>query len=284
MSYSGFAIVYLDDVLIFSDSVEQHLKHLKIFKELIKRNGLVISAKKMILSVTKVRFLGHEIWKGTITPIARSIEFAKKFPNEIKNKTQLQRFLGCLNYVADFIPEIRIVAKPLFNRLRKNPKPWEKEHTEAVKKIKTLVKTLPCLGIQNPEASLIVETDASEKGFGGILKQKLKESPEQIIKYHSGAWNETQQKYSTVKKEILSIVLCVSKFQNDLINKTFVLRVDCKSAKEILEKDVKNIVSKQIFARWQSILSCFDFKIEFIKGINNSIPDFLTQEFLQGNV
>jgi len=91
-------------------------------------------------------------------------------------------------------------------------------------------------------------------------------------------------KYSTVKKEILSIVLCISKFQNDLINKTFVLRVDCKSAKEILEKDVKNIVSKQIFARWQSILSCFDFKIEFIKGINNSIPDFLTREFLQGNV
>jgi len=51
-------------------------------------------------------------------------------------------------------------------------------------------------------------------------------------------------------KEILSIVLCVSKFQSDLINKTFTLRVDCKSAKEILEKDVKNIVSKQIFARW----------------------------------
>ena len=67
----------------------------------------------MILAVIKVRFLGHEIWKGTITPITRSIEFAKKFPNEIKNKTQLQRFLGCLNYVADFIPEIRIVAKPL---------------------------------------------------------------------------------------------------------------------------------------------------------------------------
>ena len=57
MPYSGFAIVYLDDVLIFSDSVEQHLKHLKIFKELIKRNGLVISAKKTILAVTKLRSL-----------------------------------------------------------------------------------------------------------------------------------------------------------------------------------------------------------------------------------
>ena len=90
----------------------------------------------------------------------------------------------------------------------------------------------------------------SDLGFGGILKQKLKESPEQIVKYHSGAWNETRKKYNTVKKEVLAIVLCISKFQNNLINKNFVLRIDCKSAKEILEKDVKNIVSKQIFARW----------------------------------
>jgi len=56
----------------------------------------------------------------------------------------------------------------------------------------------------------------------------------------------------------------------------------CKSAKEILQKDVKNLVSKQIFARWQAILSAFDFDIEFIKGNTNSLPDFLIREFLQG--
>ena len=120
-------------------------------------------------------------------------------------------------------------------------------------------------------------------GYGGILKQKIGISPEQIVKYHSGIWNSAQEKYSTIKKEILSIVLCIQKFQHDLMNKKFLLRVDCKSAKEVLEKDVKNIVSKQIFARWQSLLSCFDFEIEFIKGKENSIPDFLTREFLQGN-
>jgi len=81
--------------------MDQHLKHLKTFKELIKRHGLVISARKMTLAVTRVRFLGHEIWQGTITPISRSIEFAEKFPKVIKDKTQLQRFLGCLNYVSD---------------------------------------------------------------------------------------------------------------------------------------------------------------------------------------
>ena len=57
--------------------------------------------------------------------------------------------------------------------------------------------------------------------------------------------------------------------------------IDCKSAKSVLQKDVKNIASKHIFARWQAILSNFDFQIEYIKGENNSIPDFLTREFLQ---
>ena len=88
--------------------------------------------------------------------------------------------------------------------------------------------------------------------------------------------------YSTVKKEILAIVLCIQKFQSDVFNKKFLLRVDCKSAKEILQKDVQNLVSKQIFARWQAILSVFDFEIEFIKGFSNVLPDFLSREFLQG--
>ena len=62
----------------------------------------------------------------------------------------------------------------------------------------------------------------------------------------------------------------------------FLLKIDCKATKDILQKNVKNLVSKQIFARWQALLSNFDFEIEFIKGELNSLPDFLTQEFLQG--
>lgn len=81
-----------------------------------------------------------------------------------------------------------------------------------------------------------------------------------------GGWNSTQKNYSTIKKQILSIVLCVNKFQEDLLNQRFLLRVDCKSAKEVLEKDIKNITSKQIFSRWQALLAVFDFDIEFIKG------------------
>ena len=65
------------------------------------------------------------------------------------------------------------------------------------------------------------------------------------------------------------------------MNQKFLIRIDCKSAKHVLEKDIQNIASKQIFARWQAILLVFDFDIEFIEGTQNSIPDFLTREFLQ---
>ena len=128
----------------------------------------------------------------------------------------------------------------------------------------------------------VVQTDASNIGYGGILLQRASPtSPEQIVCFHSGIWTPTQLNYSTIKKEILSIVLCISKFQSDLLNQKFLIRIDCKSAKHVLEKDVQNIASKQIFARWQAILSVFDFDIEFIAGTRNSIPDFLTREFLQ---
>ena len=122
--YTTFSIVYIDDVLIYSDNIDQHFKHLNIFFHTIKKNGLVLSLTKMKLFQTSVRFLGHDIHRGTITPINRSIEFANKFPDEIKDKTQLQRFLGCPNYVSNFIPKIRITCAPLFQRLQKNPPAW----------------------------------------------------------------------------------------------------------------------------------------------------------------
>jgi hypothetical protein len=232
---------------------------------------------------SKVRFLGFDIAQGMYTPISRSLEFVNKFPNELKDKTQLQRFLGCINYVSDFIPNLRTICIPLFKRLRKDPPLWDKSMTQSVMKLKEIVKNLPCLGIPDPTAKLIVETDASDIGFGGILKQKLSGlEKEQVVRYYSGTWNPAQLNYSTIKKEILAIVLCITKFQDDLVFKTFILRTDCKAASSVLKKDVKNLVSKHIFARWQALLSCFDFEIEHIEGIKNSLPDFLTREFLQG--
>ena len=140
-----------------------------------------------------------------------------------------------------------------------------------IKQIKKYVKQLPCIVIPSPNTFKIVET--SDIGYGGILKQVAKnDTKEQIVRFHSSSWSTTQQNYSTIKKEILSIILCVSKSQNDFFNQKFLIRVDCKSAKEVLQKDVQNLVSKQSFARSQAILNVFEFDIEYIKGETNSIP------------
>ena len=87
----------------------------------MKRNFLAAFASKMLLFQTKIHFLGHNICQGTIKPIQRALAFADKFADEIKDRKQLQRFLGCLNYVADLFPNLRQTCSPLYNRLRKIP-------------------------------------------------------------------------------------------------------------------------------------------------------------------
>jgi phospholipid N-methyltransferase len=104
-------------------------------------------------------------------PINRAIQFTYKFLDVITEKTQLQRFLGSLNYIADFYKDLRKYYKPLFDRLQNNLLPWTDVHTSIVKQIKVLVKTLPCLGIPSDNTFKIVETDVSEIGFEDILKQ-----------------------------------------------------------------------------------------------------------------
>ena len=121
-AYTRFFIVYIDDVLIFSNSIEEHFQHLRIFQKLVRENGLVISASKIKLFQTKIRLLEFDIYQGTFKHIQRAIEF-DKFPEELKDKNQLQRFLGSLNYVAEFYPNLKTSIKPLFQRLKKNHAP-----------------------------------------------------------------------------------------------------------------------------------------------------------------
>lgn len=141
----------------------------------MKREGLVVSAKKIKLFQTKIRFLGHDIFQEKIKPINRAIAFANKFPDEIINKKQLQQFLGSLNYITDFYKELTIDVAPFYKRLTKKPTEWTEACTKARQKIKLKGKSPPCLNISDPEALKIVETDASDIGCGGILKKERRE-------------------------------------------------------------------------------------------------------------
>lgn len=99
---------------------------------------MVLFYLKRSLICSRVRL---DFWVLTLarvckTPINRSLYFVNRFPTELKDKTQLQRFLGCLNYVYDFIPNIRTICLPLFIRLKKNPPPWDDSMTGSVRQLK----------------------------------------------------------------------------------------------------------------------------------------------------
>ena len=140
MTFLTLIFVYIEDVLVFSNSFEIHFVHLKKFFKVIKANAMACSAPKMKLFQTNIRYLGYKIYQGKTKSIQRSIEFANKFLDEIKDKKQLQRFLHCLNYVSNYFKDLKIICEPLYKRLRKNAPGWTKNHTNFVKEIKQRIK------------------------------------------------------------------------------------------------------------------------------------------------
>ena len=113
------------------------------------------------------------------------IKFADNFPDKILEKTELQIFLGILNYVSHFYKDYAKDRKILNERLNKEPVPWTHEHTRAVQKIKARVKTLPILYVADDNLPKIVETDASNEGWGAVLKQGSKEIKRKLSKFYN---------------------------------------------------------------------------------------------------
>jgi len=277
--YFDWLLVYIDDILFFSKNIQDHFKHVQTFVQLVKRNGLVLSKKKIAVFQTSVKFLDHAIFNGQISLQKRALEFSEKFTDIIIDKTQLQRFLGCLNYVSNLYQDCAKDRSVLNQRLKKNPLPWTEAHTKGVQRIKGKVKTLPILYVAVDNDFKIVKSDASNISWGGILKQK-KERAEQIVQFASGTSNPAEQNYSTIEKEVKATWNCINKFEVNLVNKKFLLRNDVSSMKKVLTKDIKK-PGEVKFARWQAMVANFDFEVEHIKGKENYLPDFLSREFIQ---
>ncbi|KAG5630269.1 hypothetical protein H5410_001986 [Solanum commersonii] len=115
----------------------------------------------------------------------------------------------------------------------------------------------------------IMETDASNMGYGGIIKQiNPYDKNEYLIRFHLGKWSDAQRKYA----------------MDDLYNKKFVIKTDAQSVKYMFNKDFKHDASKLMFARWQAQLAPFDFEILYKKGRDKSLPDFLSREYIQNEM
>ena len=274
-----FLKVYIDDILIFSATIGDHLQHVKSFLKRCRSRGVVLSSKKMVLFQREITFLGHKISHGNISIMDHSLEFVDKFPDQLKDKVQLQRFLGCLNYVSGFYEKCAIDRKILNQLLKKDAGAWTLEHTEAVKKIKDKVRNLKSLHPIDEEAPKIVFTDASDEGWGGALCQQIAPNNIQICKFVSGVWDDSKKlKWPAVKKELAAVVISIDKLSDFLMYRPFTVKSDCSALNSLIRKaDHKEAV----VIRWLMFLSHFDFKVEHIKGNANSLADMLSREYLK---
>ena len=156
-----WALVFIDDILICSKNLQEHLKHLQIFYELVFKHGLVLSKSKMEIEKTEMEFLGFKIQKGQGVLHKHVLSVFSHFPDQIPDKTQLQRFLGSLNYIRPFYRGQATDIHLLQQRLKKNPVKWSSEMTLAVQQIKAKVLDLPPLSLPQGSGQLIIETNAS---------------------------------------------------------------------------------------------------------------------------
>ena len=124
------------------------------------------------------------------------------FPNKLKSKEQIQRFLGCLNYAEGFIENLAKERQPLQELLRKNnTKSWVDLHTKVVKRLKEKCKNLPRLGFRTSSDNLILETDALDNHWGAILKT----DQEKVCRYSSGTFKPAKKNYHSNEKKLLAI-------------------------------------------------------------------------------
>ncbi|AEL30041.1 polymerase polyprotein [Dahlia common mosaic virus] len=278
-----FCLVYVDDIIVFSDKEEEHYTHvLKVLKR-IESLGIILSKKKTNLFKEKINFLGLEIDRGTHTPQNHILEHLHNFPDRLEDKKQLQRFLGVLTYADSYIPKLAEKRKPLQVKLKKDQVwIWNQSDTDYVKKIKKGLVNFPKLYLPKKEDSLIIETDASDHFWGGVLKAQTTEGNELICRYSSGTFKPAELNYHSNEKELLAVKQVITKFSIYLTPVTFTVRTDnVNLLKRFMNTKITGDSKQGRLIRWQMWLSHYTFNVNHLKGEKNVLADYLTREYQQ---
>ena len=274
--YHSFATAYLDDVVIFSSTWESHLKHLKqVFKRL-KDAGLTAKRRKCQFGTTSCSYLGHVVGKGEIRPEQCKIQAVQDF-NIPKTKKDVRAFLGMVGYYRRFIGEFARKSACLSDLTKKdapNKVLWTMEHQKAFQDLKSSLLEEPVLKCPNYEEMFMLQTDASERGIGGVLSQKDSNGDDHPIAFFSRKLLPREVRYSTTEKECLAIVASLKHFEVYLLGRKFQVQTD-HGALKFLHK-MKN--SNGRLTRWALAVQPFDFEILHRPGEKHQNADGLSRQ------
>ncbi|CAM4722355.1 unnamed protein product [Lepidochelys kempii] len=271
-----YAVAYLDDVAIFSDSWADHLEHLQKVLERIREAGLTVKAKKCQIGLNRVTYLGHQVGQGTISPLQAKVDAIQKWPVP-KSKKQVQSFLGLAGYYRRFVPHYSQIAAPLTDLTKKkqpNAVQWTGKCQKAFNKLKATLMSDPVLRAPDFDKPFLVTTDASERGVGAVLMQKGPDQEFHPVVFLSKKLSERESNWSVTEKECYAIVYALEKLRPYVWGRRFHLQTDHAALKWL--HTVKETNKKLL--RWSLALQDFDFDIQHISGASNKVADALSRE------
>lgn len=270
---SEFSVNYIDDILIHSQTFEEHLYHIEKVLEAIKKGGFRLKFKKCTFAANSVRYLGHIIGENTVTPLKDNIKSIENFPTPTTQK-QIRQFLGKINFYHEYIEKSSILLDPLHQLLRKNVKfIWSEDCEKAFRKIKELLCSKPVLEIFDKDLPIKIYTDASAEGVGAILKQTQDDGKEKPVAYFSKKLNETQKKKKATYLECLAIKEAIKFWQHWLIGRYFEIYSDHKPLENM---NIRARTDEEL-GDLSHYLSQYDFKIIYIPGKDNTEADCLSR-------
>ena len=237
------ALIYIDDIFLFSGTQDDHSHLLNQFFDIIQSNGIMLSAKKSTIATNNIEFLGMTIKDGHYQPRKHIAQEIIHFPDQNISKRQIQQFFGIINYIRDFIPHVDHHTRQLSALLKKNPPSCNNNHTLTVTMLKQIAQNSLLLTLIT-DGRQILQTDASES-WGAILLEET-HGKEHFIAHASGHFSDTQIHYHSVFKEILTVKYGIQKFEYHLIGHHFLVRLDNSAFPNIMNFKGKNVPEKML--------------------------------------
>ncbi|KZR95877.1 Uncharacterized protein APZ42_010100, partial [Daphnia magna] len=264
-------LVYLDDVLVFGKTFEEHQKRLECVLIALEKASLTLNVSKCIFATSRIFHLVHIIDENGIRPDPEKISALLNF--RIKNVKSLRGFLGLASFYRRFVPDFAAIAHPLHVLLKKNSVWSWKENQELAKtELVNRLVSAPVLAYFDENIDVCLQTDASLVGLGAVLTQDSGEGRRPVA-YISRRLTEAESKYHANELECLVIVWAVKKLRHYVYGRRFSICTDSSAVRWLWSK--KEVTGK--FARWILSLQEFDFEIRHVKGVDNCVADALSR-------
>jgi transposase InsO family protein len=273
-----FALCYLDDLIVYSKTFEDHIRHLDTVFQLIRKANLRLQMKKCQFARTILEFLGHIVSREGVSLDPKKILAINAFPAPT-NVKELQSFLGLANYYRKFVRAFAEKAHPLTQLTRKDVKwKWEDDEQRAFDSIKHSLTTHPVLCYPDFSKDFIVHTDASNFGVGAVLCQMQDPSHsgsdhEVVIAYSSKHLIDRELKWSTTEKEGYAIIHAVTVFRPYLYGRRFKVITDHRALEWLMSK--KEPAGR--LARWSLKLQEYQIEIGYRSGKTHQNADCLSR-------